>query len=221
MPIINITFKVSEEIARGLADGSYRLLGVVVRDNSGRVVKMLSPLVKAPRAIKGNPKIAIGAVVAAVAAGSAILVYTRFNRKARLARHLAKVDKAIQATMAEHPSGLTRDDLRNIRASIDDFLRATEERAYQDITLSLPEDASRTLIAFAGALRSFSAELTALSRSVEPVPELLAPDRAPELLPLLGAIQAQLAYQDRNWPQADNQPHETTDAPFPFTTGKI
>lgn len=200
MPFIQITFKVSEEIARGLADGRYRLFGAVVRDNSGRVVKMLQPILTQSTRATRMPRIAIAAVAVAAVAGGAIYLGSRLTRKARLTRQLAKVDRAIQPILVEHRTELTRDDLCRIRTSIDAFLRATDDSAYHGVSLTLPDDAKRTLIAFAEALQSFSVEVQAIGHLTEPVPELPLTPVALELVPILKSIHAQLAYQDRNWP---------------------
>lgn len=202
MPLLDVTLKLSEEIACGLADGRYQLFGSVVRDNAGRVVTMLEPVVRrSARAARSNPKVAIAALAVAGAAGAAVYVGSRFTRKARLTRELAKVDRTIQATLTEHPAELTRDDLRTIRASIDNFLAFTENQQYGEVALDVSAEARRMLVAFAEALRSFSSRLNALGHQKEPVPELrVAPDTS--LLPLLSAMRTQLDYQERNWPDA-------------------
>lgn len=202
MPLLDITVKLSEEIACGLADGRYQLFGSVVRDNAGRVVTMLEPLVRrSARAARSNPKVAIAALAVAGAAGAVIYVGSRFTRKSRLTRELAKVDRAIQATLTEHPTELTRDDLRAIRASVDDFLKFTENQQYEGVMLDVSTDARRMLVAFAEALRSFSSRLRELGCQKEPVPELKRIEDG-KLLPLLNAIRLQLDYQERNWPEA-------------------
>jgi hypothetical protein len=202
MPLLDVTLQLSEEIACGLAAGRYQLFGSVVRDNAGRVVTMLEPALKqSARAARSNPKIALAALAVAGVAGAVVFVGSRCTRKARLTRELAKVDQTIQATLTEHPKELTCDDLRTIRASIDDFLTFTDHPHYEAVSLEVSPDARRMLAAFAEALRSFSSRLNALGDQKEPVPELkVAPDTS--LLPLLSAMRAQLDYQERNWPDA-------------------
>lgn len=199
MATITPTLLIPEYLQPGLASGLLWRDGGVIRDNAGRLVKMLDE-VKTFRPPRGKGKIVVITVVVVAAATSAIYVYTQFNRKARLARKLAKVDKTIQTSVAEHHSELTRADVQSIRDSIDEFLRASEQRPYQNVTLILPDDASRMLIGFAEALHSFSAKLNELPGSVESVPALEFSPGTPQLLPLLETIRAQLAYQERNWP---------------------
>ena len=198
MATVTPTLFIPETIQQGLKSGLLWRDGGVIRDNAGRLVKMLDE-VKTFRP-KGKGKVLIITFTVVAAAAGAIFLYTRLNRKARLARKLAKVDKTIQTSVAEHHSELTRDDLLSIRDSIDEFLRATEQRAYQNVTLILPDDASRMLIGFAEALHSFSAKLNELPGSVGPAPALEFSQGTPQLLPLLETIRAQLAYQERNWP---------------------
>lgn len=129
---------------------------------------MLEPIVRrSARAGRSNPKIAIAALAVASAAGAAFYVSSRFTRKGRLARELAKVDRTIQKTLTEHPTELTRDDLAAIRGSIDDFLTFTENHEYEGVTLDISTDARRMLVDFAEALRSFSNRLRELSSQKE------------------------------------------------------
>ena len=200
MPLVDMTLKLSEEIAVGLADGRYELFGSVLRDNSGRVVKMLKPVVRhSALAARSNPKLALAAIAAGAVAGAAIYVGSRFTRKARLARRLANVDFAIKSAVSEHATELTRDDLYRIRDSINEFLELADSESYPDATVVLTDDARRLLLGFAEALRSFSAELNRLSASSEPAPNLAVGDNT-ELVPLLKVICGQLDYQERNWP---------------------
>ncbi|HEX5445731.1 MAG TPA: hypothetical protein VFW87_18025 [Pirellulales bacterium] len=200
MPLVDVTLKLSEEIACGLVDGRYQLFGSVVRDNAGRVVTMLEPVVRrSARAARSNPKVALAAVAVAGAAGAAVYVGSRFTRKARLTRELAKVDRTIQKTLTEHPRELTRDDLMTIRGSIDHFLTVSENQQYDGVILEVSADARRMLVAFTEALQSFSSRMNKLGHQTEPVPELkLAPDTG--LLSILEAMRTQLDYQARNWP---------------------
>lgn len=200
MPLVDMTLKLSNEIAVGLADGRYELFGSVLRDNSGRVVKMLKPAVRhSTRAARSNPKLAVAAIAVGAVAGAAIYVRSRFTRKARLARRLAKVDFAIKSAVAEHAAELTRDDLHRIRDSIDEFLQLADGESYPNAAVVLTDDAKRLLVGFAEALRSFSVELNRLSWSAEAAPSLPVCGNT-ELVPLLKAIRGQLDYQERNWP---------------------
>jgi hypothetical protein len=200
---ITKTFDVPPEIARGLASGKYLLFGGVVRDNDGHVVKMLDPVSKSAfRFAKRNPKLALAAVALVVIAGGAIFLARRFSKRARLARRLAALDVSLNATIANRPSqGLTRDDLRELEASISEFLRLAKSPEYEKVRLAIDETDKRKLLAFGKALRSFSSVLAseASSGGPEPLPEL-PPAMTQDVLPFVDAIWQQLNYQQRHWP---------------------
>ena len=201
MATTTITFHVPQEIARGLASGRYQLFGGVVRNNAGRLVKMLDPVSRsASRFAKGNPKLAAVALAVVIAASGAILVSNRLSKRARLGRRLAAIDAAFKSVVRNRPSlELTRDDLRELKTSIEDFLQLTNSPAYREVKLAVHESERQILLEFADALRSFSAKLVSASPQQEPVPEL-PPATSPELVPIVDAIWRQLDYQQRHWP---------------------
>jgi hypothetical protein len=201
MPFVTITCHVSEQLAREIASGGGTLLGLVTDANNGRVIKWLTPIAgKSSRVLKANRYIIIGAVVVAAAAGGTAYAYTRLNRKSRLATQLADVNRTAQEILQEHPTELTRDDLCRIRESIDQFLRFSEQRRYSTVSLKVPEDSKRILIAFADALRAFSEKLNTLAQSCEAIPEIGSMSNPADLRALLAAIRSQIEYQDRHWP---------------------
>lgn len=200
MQIIEVTFLLTEELAKQLAKG--QLFGLIADANSGRVVKWLTPIAfKASRRIKWG-RYAIAAVAVAGTAAGAIVVYTRFNRKARLASKLRRVKTTVQERVQEHATELTREDLCRIRASIDEFLAFSAQPQYTGVTLEVPEHAKQLLIGLADALRAFSERLKALAKSQELIPGIEASPNSMDLASLLRAIRSQIEYQDRNWPKA-------------------
>lgn len=174
----------------------------MIRDGGGRIVRILEPVARSlARSGRSNRQLVVvaAAVGIGLAAMGALHAHKRLNRKARLARKLARIDRALSAAIrGKEDAELTRSDLDRLRRRIDEVLSMP---GIESATPALPENDARRLLDLAEALRQFSETLRRLSRGAEPVPELPA-EPAPTLTAVARALRDQLGYQQRNWPAA-------------------
>jgi len=199
MPTTTVKFRIPPDIA-GQIGGRYHLFGGVVRDNAGRVVRMLEPMARdAGQAARKDLRVAVVALAVAAVAGGSVYLYTRLNKRARLARKLEQVDEALAPGMRN--AELTKEDLATLRNAIADFLNVATSATYRDVRLSVPQVELQKLRTLAAALAEFSAGLRS-TKDDDPAPPAL-PDESSDLLSLLASVRDQVEYQTRRWPVAE------------------
>lgn len=196
MTIETVTFHIPESIKKGLASGQFELFGGVVREH-GRIVKMLDPVMKASKALK-RTRYAVLAIAVVAVVGGVLFVSARATRKARIARRLRALDDKLRTYVGSSSAAeLSREQLAELRAAIDEFLRRAGDG--DSLRVAVDKERLRDLLSFAAALRAFSSELTTRIPSDESVPALpKSPE--PKIVPVLSAISEQLGYQQRHWP---------------------